>query len=758
MDLNELKIRSNGARSDIPIDFNDSALARWLIKRVETEEMIFNGYDIDKVTLTGRGNIYLSAKQTSNMILCLETNTDIENVIPRPKSVLTFALNHLDLSKYNRIATEVYFESVGYENFYVHFTFNSDEINTNAYSIETNKWVKVVWECPHMVRNDITKLTIYPFLMGCPDEALPNIKMYIKYVKAELVDADYDLGWKLDKRIAYSHLGYLPQFKKEAITQYIEDDNFYLVNLDTGKRSKFQIKEKEYHLGKYYILDFSSVSEIGNYQIEIDSRITKPFRIDYTAYDSSIWKSLNFLRSLRCGEYVKGVHSACHLNCKTVHPENGKMVPNFGGWHDAGDVSQFLIPTAEIASSLLDLAKTVKNDTFLYSRLLEESKIGLDWLLRTRFGDGYRAMSVLYRIHRHNVIDKDNNQIYENLAERGSFENFLASQALAKAAIQFVDYDKTYADFLKRCAIEDFHFALDQYKNDIYTARWGKPITSVCVGSMLSAIRPLYELTNDDKYLKIALDYFEQIINCQEQDGNIKGYFYEDINHKYILSYEHRGHEQSPIQGLIDLYLILDDTYQSQKRLIKKACDLYKNYIIETTKYSAPYDVIPGGVYNPNKINVNHFTHYGVDNDTTLNVLRNQVYEGIKLDNDLYLRIMPIAYSRRGYHATLLSKTKAASLIARAFNDNKLKNIVKSQIEWVIGKNPFVTSTMYGEGYNYHPLYVAFSRQMVGALPVGFKTLGDKDMPYWPGNDQAVFKEIWGHTTAKYLWVLADIL
>ena len=36
------------------------------------------------------------------------------------------------------------------------------------------------------------------------------------------------------------------------------------------------------------------------------------------------------------------------------------MVPNFGGWHDAGDVSQFEICTAEIAHSLLDLAERVK--------------------------------------------------------------------------------------------------------------------------------------------------------------------------------------------------------------------------------------------------------------------------------------------------------------------------------------------------------------------------------------------------------------
>ena len=65
---------------------------------------------------------------------------------------------------------------------------------------------------------------------------------------------------------------------------------------------------------------------------------------------------------------------------------------------------------------------------------------------------------------------------------------------------------------------------------------------------------------------------------------------------------------------------------------------------------------------------------------------------------------------------------------------------------------------MYGEGYNYHPLYVAYSNQLVGALPVCFKTNGYNDAPYWPTVNNAVFKEIWGHTTGKYLWIFVDIL
>ncbi|MDD4077324.1 MAG: hypothetical protein PHT03_05040, partial [Bacilli bacterium] len=84
--------------------------------------------------------------------------------------------------------------------------------------------------------------------------------------------------------------------------------------------------------------------------------------------------------------------------------------------------------------------------------------------------------------------------------------------------------------------------------------------------------------------------------------------------------------------------------------------------------------------------------------------------------------------------------------------------IALDQLEWILGKNPFAASTMYGEGYNDHPLYVAFSGQMIGALPVGIKTRANNDAPYWPTGNGAVYKEIWGHTTGKFLAVLADII
>ena len=760
MKLDELIIKSNGARKEIFVDEEKSAEYRFNHKEVLDKLTLFNGDTLDGVTLTGRGTLSLSSKYSlqNKFCLCVSTNTDIENVTPRPSTSLRFDLGNRDLSKYNRMSALIYIEATGYQNFYFHFLFGNNGFRTNhAPSIYPNKWTYVTWEVDQIKRDMVPSLDITPFLMGCPPEALPLINIYIANISAELVEKDFDEGWNLDDRIAYSHCGYLPVSRKIALTGVCESEYFTITNLETEKVAKYKVKEKETNLGKFYILEFTNVTESGTYVIEVDDRKTEPFLIDFTCFDSSIWKSLNFLRSLRCGEDVEGVHSACHLNCKSVHPD-GRMVPNFGGWHDAGDVSQFEIPTAEIAHSLCDLALTSKANTFMYNRLLEEAKVGLSWLLRTRFGDGYRAMAITYNIWRKNIVEPTNYTIL-NKAEAGSFENFLSSASLAAGYKVFKDSDEIFAGWCLRSAIEDFKFATEEYENNIYTLRWGPTIESQTSGVAVLAACELYMATSNEYYLEKAKSFAEIVMDCQEKgsDCPMKGFFYEDREHKYILCYEHRGHEQSPIQGLSKLYQLLPVCdFRNQ---VKKSLDLYRSYVLESIKYGKPYHFLPGHIYHINKINISHFTlPPKMTGEEASSILLNQIKCGIDLGDGWYLRLMPISITRRGFHATLLSKTKGVSALSKALNDQELRAISIAQIEWVLGKNPFASSTMYGEGNNYHPLYVAFSRQIVGALPVGIKTKDEKDIPYWPVINNAVYKEIWGHTTAKYLWVLADVL
>ena len=761
--MENIKKISKMAHKNIPATGYKGAEERWFNKAINKRKVLYDGTSLLPVTLIGPGEISIDAMTSSyfSTVLKIKTNTIVENKSPRPRISLKFSWNEEDFSSYNRIEAWVFPQANGYHNFYYHFAFgNEGEQLVHAPSLEANRWNRVVWEINNVNRNKVKNLVITPALMGCPPEAEPELTIYIGHIEIQEVEPEYEEGWDLQNRIAYSHIGYFPNQQKIAITQITATD-FKIIDINNQIVYSDNLVVNDTNLGKVYIADFTNFNKEGVYKIKIGQEMTECFPINTSIYDSSIWKSLNFLRSLRCGEDVEGVHSACHLNCKTVHPD-GRMVPNFGGWHDAGDVSQFLIPTAEIVSSLLDLAQSV-SDQDLQERLIEEAKIGTSWLLRTRFGDGYRAMAVTYNYWRSNILEADNDSVWQNKAENGPFENFLAAIAEIKAYHAFRESDPVYADWCLRCGKEDYNFAKIAYKKGLFTKRWGPTIDSQTSGVAVITACLLYEITNKEKYINDAIKYAKKVLLCQQStyptwEKPIRGFFYEDEQHSKILTYEHRGHEQSPIEGLVKLYSTIPNHPFAVE--LFEGIKLYKEYIESTINYSAPYGFLPAHVYIIPALNLDRFTipsYYG-DKEKAFTDLSNQIKEGIKLNEEVYLRLLPVAIQRRGYLATLLSKTKAVSLIASLFEDSSLKQITINQIEWTFGKNPFATSQMYQEGYNYHPLYVAFSKQIVGALPVGFKTYKNNDAPYWPVANNAVYKEVWGHTTGKYLSVISDII
>lgn len=761
MKLKKWLKKSEYAHVWVDEDLKDGALYRWEHKKVYLRKRIWNNNNLDDVSLKGVGD--LSFDQQLHTLKLVE-NDDVENLKVRPNCTLVFNLHNLDATKYNRVSLMMYIKATGFVNFYVHFGFgNSSDRVTHAPSIIPNKWNKVLFEVPDIQKDNVETLTITPFLFGTPPEATPELEIYVKDIFVEKVDEDYIKGWDTQERIAYSHVGYFINAKKEAITQGHKESNFYLKNKQnqivyTGKVTIYKNDETEYN-----VMNFSDFTTSGEYYLSIGDNKTNLFEISQNPYLSSIWKSLQFLRTLRCGEEVEKVHSACHLNCRSVHSD-GRSVPVFGGWHDAGDVSQFEICTAEMAEAILDLATEVKSqDKQLYKRLLEEAKVGITWLLRTSFEDGNRALAVGYRIWRKNILHPDNTAVNANVSENGPFENFLAASALLKAYLTYKEYDKIYAEWCMRIALIDYQAGKEGYELGIHTKRWGSNVDSQVAGAAAHVVSLLYEITSDDSYINDASYYGRIILSCQQQeipawDIPIRGFFYEDPKHEKMLTYEHRGHEQNPIQGLVSLChtFINHPDYESWVNGIK----LYSEYIKTTYKYTYPYGLVPAHVYDLDKFNMERFTvpsGYGTIPEALLN-LKEQARHGIKLNQNVYLRKLPVAIQRRGYHATLLSKTKAISLCADFLDDDELMQISIDQLEWVMGKNPFSSSSMYGEGYNYHPLYVAYSPELIGALPVGFETKGYDDKPYWPVVNNAVFKEIWGHTTGKYLFVLADIL
>jgi hypothetical protein len=104
-----------------------------------------------------------------------------------------------------------------------------------------------------------------------------------------------------------------------------------------------------------------------------------------------------------------------------------------------------------------------------------------------------------------------------------------------------------------------------------------------------------------------------------------------------------------------------------------------------------------------------------------------------------------------------MAKAKAAFILSDLLKDKSLKDIGTRQLEYIVGYNPFAMSTIYGDGYNYPPLYSAYAGDVVGAVPVGIETFENDDEPYMPMQVNATYKEIWTRTTGDVIWVLAKL-
>jgi hypothetical protein len=142
----------------------------------------------------------------------------------------------------------------------------------------------------------------------------------------------------------------------------------------------------------------------------------------------------------------------------------------------------------------------------------------------------------------------------------------------------------------------------------------------------------------------------------------------------------------------------------------------------------------------------------------TREAYRAQVEAGLSMGDGWYLRTFPVWFARRGNFGILLSQTKALAAAARLRSDSAGLDLAERQAEWIVGRNPFVASMMYGEGYDWSQQYSVSSGDVVGSLIVGMQSRGVTDLPYWPQANMYVYKEVWVHSSARWLWLMADLL
>ena len=187
----------------------------------------------------------------------------------------------------------------------------------------------------------------------------------------------------------------------------------------------------------------------------------------------------------------------------------------------------------------------------------------------------------------------------------------------------------------------------------------------------------------------------------------------------------------------------------------------YGGYLKAVADSTAPYGMLPDGIHKLDEAedrDLFPYMHILCDYEREKENFRQQLASGTPIAPGYVLRRFPVWFSFRGNSAVMLSSGKAASILGRYFGNDELKQIAHEQMYWMWGKNPFGQSLVYGDGSDFCRQYAVHCGECVGQMPVGIETKGNGDVPYWPQNNNATYREVWGASACRMLWLCADSL
>ena len=642
-------------------------------------------------------------------------------------------------------------------------------------------WQPVYWEIDPLPRDRVSSLEIGYWINKMYAAPNDRVAFEIGDIELQRVEPDVHTGWSVGKgRIALSHEGYLTGSEKVAITNGMTAREFQILQLSDWQRpitSPFQfpvvhtqrIRTTRTRLGEFQVLDFSSFNRPGYYALRVDSMTSRPFTIGSPdqAWLTTLDATLNFFYGNRCGFHVPGVHNEDHKDWFATLGD--QKVSMSGGWHDAGDLSQGIINTGEATYAMFALAERLnvrsndrsndRGNVRLRDRLIEEAKWGLDWVMRVRFPGGYKMYFSPHNLWTNNVVGDADDRSRE--AKNNPNANYIAAAAGGIAYRVLKEREPELAARALALAKDDWEHAIVGVEDAStrHTPAFAASQMELA-GIGITASLELFKATTDMKYAVKAYELAQVILASQQttpvgSGRGWNGFFYTAPNRDTLFHQFHRGNDQAPIVALVQLLEAFPHHRNAQKW--RDAVQLHLDFQKRGAATTAPWNVLPSYVYRTADA-AKEVPDSGALHGATRAAYVEQVKAGLPLGGDWYLRAMPVAFARRGNYGPLLSQTKALSVAGRFLRDSSALDLAHKQLQWVMGRNPFTQSTMYGVGYDWSQQYSVSSGDFYGSLPVGIQSRGATDLPYWPTNNMYVWKEVWMHPSARWLWILADLV
>ncbi|HEY4046536.1 MAG TPA: glycoside hydrolase family 9 protein, partial [Acidobacteriaceae bacterium] len=765
-------------RKPLQAQLEDGAEYRWLNKRVLDSRLLDSMEDLSNWSFKGEGDMALSDayKKDGQHSLRIRSTFNIARVDGGGEWEDLIAARKFpseDWRKYNRISLWVYADVAGAPALAASLTLHNEgahilpdqynEGRNESLLLKNHAWTHLVWEIAPLDRDKITELDFaYSLPKMFPDPGDHTI-LYIDQLELQTVVPDHVEGWDVAAgKIAFSHGGYTAGSSKSAVASNLTVREFSVIEQGTGQVVLTRpVEERKTSLGAYQILEFSDLQKPGTYQIRAGDALTRPFVISDDTWNDSVWKAINFMYSERCGTVIPGIHGICHQDDYSIHGDKRILVN--GGYHDAGDLSA----TGNITGmtyalfSYAERLQQQQENPELRDRLLEEAKWGLAWMLKTSFGDGYRTTGQLISYWTNGIMGDADDRFGQ--AVNDPEWNFRVAAVEALAARVLKDSDPELANRSLATAKDDWKYAIEGSKDapplpEVYGAK--DELERISFGAIASV--DLFRATADKQYADEAVALGNLILQSQERKLQpwtvpLTGYFYTSPKRENLFHRFHIGQEEQPIVALANLCEAFPDNQDWIKWY--SAIVLHSRYYQQpAATFDAPYNVLPAAIYRESEVRLIPETEKwrplrAANRDTYLE----QVRRGVPLGGDYYLRRFPVWFNFRGNSSVLLSEAKALSVAAQLRGDLDAADLAQKQAQWLVGRNPFSASIMYGEGYDWTPLYSVRSGQMVGALPVGIETRGDNDAPYWPTQICWTYKEVWTQPVGEWIWLMRDL-
>lgn len=563
------------------------------------------------------------------------------------------------------------------------------------------------------------------------------------------------LSRDLNVLLLTNQVGYLPSSTKTCAWKGTKSKNFDVVELASGRVVySGTLVPKAGDFGTYSSADFSEVVKEGHYYLRADTVRSFPFVVASAVYQPEMHKVVSYLSKQRCGASITGYLSPCHVD-DGIRLDNGLHQDVTGGWHDASDLRKWVSATIY---GVIGLAKAYYTAAPQYQQsMLDEMRWGNQYFLKMQEPQGYVMDFIGGDLKKHSDNNRwtdnqigsqgtdiklvrpnagvsqqpmlvsrehDDRIIQTQPTEMSAQYNFVAAEAMLSRI--FLKRDPAYA---KRC--------LDAAKRCLNWCRQsGSDTTADVLGAALQAVIEMHRSTGQPSFYSLAVDLAGKLksLQAKEPDAGIAGFFYASPSH--TEPYKNIWNGCQAFIGLCDLALLFpkDKDIQSWRSMIES----YAAGYLFTLAQKNNFGIVPWGLY--------------ANTDPGGNRKVGRYWYRYFMQPELEWWV--------GINANIASAGVGLLKAAVVLRDNKLKATAQKQLDWILGFNPFNSSTMMGTGFNQPVLFGGSSfLPSVPALPGALMNgLGGshEDMPTIGSGDWQV-SEYWTPMAAYTLWLMAEL-